>query len=206
LTFSAEVGFIRLRPLYGLLTYPPRLGLAAATSLPIVLYTLGCLWLQLRDLRRNNFVTVTGKATPPQLMGLGPWRYRALVVVLTIVGCAAVLPFGALVVLSLLKAFGTVLTFGNFGLEHYRAIFNASFTVFPSVKNSLRLALSAATLCVPLGITTAWLVERTVMPRRGIVGANVMVAYGFPSIILGVGVMLGYIDILYGTLTIILTM
>jgi hypothetical protein len=31
-----------------------------------------------------------------------------------------------------------------------------------------------------------------------------MVAYGFSSIILGVGVMLGYIDILYGTLTIIL--
>jgi iron(III) transport system permease protein len=83
--------------IYGLLTYPPRLGLAAATALPIVLYTLGCLWLQLRDLRRNNFVTVTGKATPPQLMGLGPWRYPALVVVLTIVGCAAELPFGALV-------------------------------------------------------------------------------------------------------------
>jgi ABC-type spermidine/putrescine transport system permease subunit II len=75
-----------------------------------------------------------------------------------------VLPFGALVVLSLLKAFGTVLTFGNFGLEHYRAIFNASFSVVPSVKNSLLLSLSAATLCVPLGITTAWLVERTVMP------------------------------------------
>jgi iron(III) transport system permease protein len=190
--------------IYGLLTYPPRLALAAAASLPIVLYTLGCLWLQQHYLRRNNFVTVTGKATPPQLIGLGPWRYPALVVVLTIVGCAAVLPFGALVVLSLLKAFGTALSFGNFGLEHYRAVFDASFTVFPSVKNSLLLALSAATLCVLLGVTTAWLVERTAMPGRGIIGATVMVAYGFPSIILGVGVMLGYIDILYGTLTIIL--
>ena len=60
--------------IYGLLTYPPRLALAAATSLPIVLYTLGCLWLQQHYLRRNNFVTVTGKATAPQLMGLGAWR------------------------------------------------------------------------------------------------------------------------------------
>jgi iron(III) transport system permease protein len=190
--------------IYGLLTYPPRLGLAAAASLPIGLYTLGCLWLQQHYLRRSNFVTVTGKATPPQLMGLGRWRYPALVIVLTIVGCAAVLPFGALVVLSLLKAFGTTLSFGNFGLEHYRAIFDASFTVLPAVKNSLLLALSAATLCVLLGVTTAWLVERTAMPGRGIIGATVMVAYGFPSIILGVGVMLGYIAILYGTLTIIL--
>jgi iron(III) transport system permease protein len=190
--------------IYSLLTYPPRLGLAAATSLPIVLYTLGCLWLQQYYLRKNNFVTVTGKATPPQLMRLGPWRYPALLVALGIVGCAAVLPFGALVVLSLLKAFGAALTVGNLGLEHYRAVFDDSFTVFPAVKNSLLLALAAATLCVLLGITIAWLVERTAVPGRGIIGAVVMVAYGFPSIILGVGVMLGYINILYGTLSIIL--
>jgi iron(III) transport system permease protein len=43
-----------------------------------------------------------------------------------------------------------------------------------------------------------------VVPGRRIIGATVRVAYGFPSIILGVGVMLGYIDILYETLTIIL--
>jgi ABC-type Fe3+ transport system permease subunit len=39
---------------------------------------------------------------------------------------------------------------------------------------------------------------------RGLIGAIVMVGYGFPSIILGVGVLLGYINVLYGTLTIIL--
>jgi iron(III) transport system permease protein len=190
--------------IYGLLTYPPRLALAAATSLPIVLYTLGCLWLQQHYLRRNNFVTVTGKASAPQLMGLGAWRYPTLMLVLMIVGGVAVLPFCALVVLSLLKSFGSALTIGNLGPEHYRAVFDASFTVFPSVRNSLILAVSAATCCVVLGITTAWLVERAAMPGRGIISAIVMVGYGFPSIILGVGIMLGYIDILYGTLTIIL--
>jgi iron(III) transport system permease protein len=190
--------------IYGLLTYPPRLSLAAAISLPIALFTLGCLWLQQRYLKRNNFVTVTGKAAAPQLMGLGVWRCPALVLALAIVCGAAVLPFCALVALSLLKAFGSALTIGNFGLEHYRAVFDASFTVFPAVKNSLILALSAATLCVILGVTTAWLVERTAVPGRGIISAIVMVAYGFPSIILGVGIMLGYINVLYGTLSIIL--
>jgi iron(III) transport system permease protein len=59
-------------------------------------------------------------------------------------------------------------------------------------------------MCVVLGITIAWLVERTSVPGRGLIGAIVMVGYGFPAIILGVGVLLGYINILYGTLTIIL--
>jgi len=190
--------------IYGLLTYPPRLALAAAVSLPIVLFTLACLWGQQHYLRRNNFVTVSGKANAPQLMGLGPWRYPALVLALTLVGCAAVLPFCALVVLSLLKAFGTELAVGNFGLQHYGAVFDDSFTVLPAVKNSLVLALAGATFCVALGITIAWLVERTTVAGRGIISAVVMVGYGFPSIILGVGVMLGYINALYGTLTIIL--
>ncbi|HEY4405969.1 MAG TPA: iron ABC transporter permease [Xanthobacteraceae bacterium] len=190
--------------IYGLLTYPPRLQLAAAVSLPIALFTLVCLWAQQRYLKRNNFVTVTGKANAPQLMGLGAWRYPALALALTLVGGASVLPFVALVVLSLLKAFGTELTAGNFGLQHYRAVFDDSFTVFPAVKNSLILALSGAAICVVLGIMVAWLVERSTAAGRGIVSAVVMVAYGFPSIILGVAVMLGYINVLYGTLTIIL--
>jgi iron(III) transport system permease protein len=190
--------------IYGLLTYPPRLELAAAVSLPIALFTLLCLWAQQHYLKKNRFVTVGGKAGAPQLMGLGPWRYPALIVALSLTCGAAVLPFGALVALSLLKAFGTELAVGNLGLQHYRAVFDESFTVLPAVKNSLMLALSGATLCVVLGITVAWLVERGTVTGRGLIGSTVMVAYGFPSIILGVGVMLGYIGVLYGTLTIIL--
>jgi iron(III) transport system permease protein len=190
--------------IYGLLIYPPRLALAAAVSLPIALFTLVCLWAQQRYLKRNNFVTVTGKANAPQLMGLGAWRYPALALAMTLVGGVSVLPFSALVVLSLLKAFGSELITGNFGLQHYRAVFDDSFTVFPAVKNSLILALSGAAICVVLGIMIAWLVERSKVAGRGIIGAVVMVPYGFPSIILGVAVMLGYINVLYGTLTIIL--
>src|SRR5207344_2895215 len=104
----------------------------------------------------------------------------------------ALLPFLALVVLSLLKAFGAELNLENFGLQHFRAVFDDSFTVLPAVKNSLLLALSGATLCALLGIAVAWLVERGSLRGRGLIGAVVMVAYGLPSIILGVAVMLGY--------------
>jgi iron(III) transport system permease protein len=190
--------------IYGLLTYPPRLELAAAVSLPIALFTLLCLWAQQRYLKRNNFVTVTGKANPPQPMGLGPWRYPALALALAMLFGAALLPFCALIALALLKAFGAELSLENLGLQHFRAVFDDSFTVLPAVKNSLVLALAGATLCALLGVAVAWLVERGEIAGRGLIGAVVMVAYGLPSIILGVAVMLGYISVLYGTLTIIL--
>ena len=190
--------------IYGLLTYPPRLELAAAAALPVGLFTLACLWLQQRYLKRNNFVTVTGKASAPQLMGLGAWRYPALAVALTAVACVSALPFGALVVLSLLKAFGAEVTSQNLGLQHYRAVLDDSFTVFLAVQNSLILALAGASVCVVLGITIAWLLERGEVAGRGFIAAIVMVAYGLPSIILGVAIMLGYINVLYGSLTIIL--
>ena len=52
---------------------------------------------------------MTGKANAPQLIGLGPWRWPAMALALTLVAGASVLPFLALLVLSLIKAFGTEL-------------------------------------------------------------------------------------------------
>jgi iron(III) transport system permease protein len=190
--------------IYHLLTYPPRLDLAAATSLPIVLFTLACLRIQQHYLRNNRFVTLTGKATAPQLLELGIWRYPAFALALATVTCVAVLPFLALVLLSLLKAFGAELTLGNLAPDHYYAVFDGSFIVLPAVKNSLVLAVEAATLCILMGMGFAWLVERVSVPGSGVIAAVIMLAYGFPAIILGVGVMLGYINVLFGTLTIIL--
>jgi iron(III) transport system permease protein len=68
----------------------------------------------------------------------------------------------------------------------------------------MTLALQAATICLALGFILAWLVERTAIRGRGVIAMIVMLSYGFPSIAFGVGILLGYIDLLYGTLSIIL--
>lgn len=190
--------------IYHLLTFPPHLSLAAALSVPIVLYTLACLWLQQRVLRVNKFTTVTGKTSAPQLIELGPLRYLLMACVLAILFCISLLPFLALIALSLLKAFGDQLTLSNLVWKHYHAVFDSSFTVLPSVENSVLLAVLSATVCILVGMTLAWMVERTTFFGWGAITGLIAVAFGVPSIILGVGVMLGYIGVLYGTLTIIL--
>lgn len=190
--------------IYDLLTFPPRLGVAAALSVPIALYTLALLGLQQSLIRNNRFTTLTGKSAAPQLVELGAARYPIFGIVLLLMLGVSLLPMFALGALSLLKAFGADLTFANLNLSHYRAVFDSSFTVLSAVENSIILAVSAATLCILLGVVLAWLVERTSFPGRGLSVSLLTVAFGIPSIILGIGVLLGYIGLLYGTLTIIL--
>jgi iron(III) transport system permease protein len=190
--------------IYELLTYPPHLTLAAALAVPIALFTLGLLWVQQHFLRQGRFTTLTGKATAPQPVELRRARYPIMILAVLVVAGLSLLPLFALVVLSILKSFGSDLTLANLDFSHYAAVFDSSFTVLPAIENSVLLAAAAATLSVLVGVVIAWLVERVAFPGRGLLIGLITVAFGIPSIILGIGVMLGYIGFLYGTLAIIL--
>ena len=190
--------------LYDLVTYPPKLDLAAAASLPIVCYTVLCLLVQRYMIRKGRYVTVAGRAASPQATPLGGWRYPILSACVLLGLVTAILPVAALIILSLLENFGSDVSFSNFVLSHYAMLFDDSFPIIDSIQHSMVLALEAATICLALGFLLAWLVERTSMRGRGAITLIVMLSYGFPSIAFGVGILLGYINVLYGTLTIIL--
>jgi iron(III) transport system permease protein len=190
--------------IYALMMFPPRLEMAAAASMPIVAFTLLCLVFQRLYLGRASFATIGGKFSPSRSARLGAWR-MPLVALVAIFGLAtSLLPLAALVILSLLRAFGLDVTLDNLVITHYAMLFNDSFHVTSAIKNSLLLACCAATACLVLGIFFAWIVERTSMLGRGMITVALMVAYGFPAIAFAVGVALGYVNILYGTLGIIL--
>jgi iron(III) transport system permease protein len=189
--------------LYDLITYPPKLDLAAAASVPIILYMLLCLIIQRYVVRSGGYVTVVGRSVAPQATPLGAWRYPSLLVCISLALITAVLPVAALLLLSL-SQFGTDVNFSHLVGAHYAMLFDDSFPIIDSIQHSLVLALEAATVCLGLGFVLAWLVERTGMRGRGLITITVMISYGFPSIAFGLGILLGYINLLYGTLTIIL--
>jgi iron(III) transport system permease protein len=190
--------------IYELIAINPHLELAAALSVPVAAYTLVLLWVQQRLIRQNRFTTLTGKSAADQLVDLEGMRYPIFVLVGVGIFCLAILPLLALIVLSMLNAFGSDVSWSNLGFSHYKAVFDSSFTVLTSVENSLILAVEAATICIAVGVVFAWLVERTIFPGRGLAVGVVSVAFGIPSIVLGIGVLLGYTAALYGTLTIVL--
>ena len=108
-----------------------------------------------------------------------------------------------LVILSLLNTFGAPIEFKNMVLENYQIFFDDTFIVLQSIENSFILSISTATLCVVLGIAYVWIVERTEIVGRGSVTVIIMITFGFPAVAMGVGVLIGYINWLYGTLWIL---
>ena len=67
--------------LWSLFEYPPRIGLAAALSLPLLLVTAVLLWVQRRMLAQRNFATIRGKGagSSASISGGGggrPWPVR----------------------------------------------------------------------------------------------------------------------------------
>jgi iron(III) transport system permease protein len=190
--------------IYDLLAFPPQLELAAAVSMPIVLVTLACLAVQRRLLGSARFRTVTGKAGAAQHVALGRARLPAQLACILVVAVTAILPLASIVILSLQTAFGADLTIQNLTLNNLAALLDPTLQVLSAVENSLLLAVVSAVLCLLLGVLFACLVERSTIAGRRLVTGVIMLAYGFPALAFAVGVMLGYISLLYGTLTILL--
>lgn len=190
--------------IYQLISEPPRLELAAALSIPIICFTLFCLYLQRLYLRRSRFVTVGGKATPVKAIELGVWRWPIFAICIIVCTATVILPVLALIALSFLRTFGARLSLSNMTTDNYTILFDPSLPILASFQNSFLLAIGTACCCAALALLYVWIVERTTLPGRGVVTGIIMVVYGLPPVALGVGIILGYINLLYGTLAILL--
>lgn len=192
--------------IYILFKHPPRFELAAAAALPLMCFTVVALWIQKWLLGRKRFITLTGRAGAAKPIELGRWKWALLAFCLTIVGLSLVLPVSTLVVSSFLASWGEPITWENLTIESYTIIADSP-DVYTAVSNGMRLAFSAASVCVLLAMAIVWLVERTEIPGRGLLSFLAMVPFAFPSAALAVGLILIFIHPpfeLYGTLWIIL--
>ncbi|MFQ5658357.1 MAG: ABC transporter permease [Candidatus Methylomirabilales bacterium] len=205
----ATIGFpgnfhVLTTKIYTLLAHPPKFELAAAVSLPIILLTGLCLIAQRWYLGRRQYTTLTGKVGQAQGTDLGRWRWAAFGVCFLVISVSVLLPMSGLLILSFMKTFGASIAFVNFTIGNYGIFFDDTFLVWHSVQNSLMLSFATATMCILLAIVYVWIVERTNIPGRGILTFIVMLTFGFPAVAMGVAVLLGYIDWIYGTLWILL--
>src|ERR1700757_4384658 len=101
---------------------PPQLNLAAAVAMPIMLVTLLCLWAQRHLLGRGSYRTMSGKAAKAQPVALDGWRIPAMLFCGLVVLVTAVLPLAALVILSLLTAYGAPVTLANLTLKNFAGV------------------------------------------------------------------------------------
>jgi iron(III) transport system permease protein len=192
--------------IYALFDYPPQYGLASALSLVFILITVAALFMQRRFLAKRSFVTLGGKGSRPQLVNLGPARWVVFAFCVVVFIFAIVLPYSALIAVSLSKSWGLDfwkgLTFANYKF----VLFDYDVTQ-RAIVNSLFLAIVAATIAVLIGAIVGWIDLRTKLPGRRFLDYISLVPLGLPGIVMAVALIQFWLAMpiaLYGTLTILL--
>jgi iron(III) transport system permease protein len=188
--------------------FPPQIEVAAAYAMPLLLVTVVLLWVQRRILGRRRFVTVTGKGGTRRRMPLGRWKAPVTVLALVPPLLSVILPYVALLTVSLQQSWGRGLFApGNLTLHWYRWAVLENPVTRSAIAHSLEYGAAAATLAVVLATLVAYLVVRQLVPHASVLGFLAMAPFVVPGIVLAIGFLAAYSRpplLLYGTALILI--
>jgi len=191
--------------IWSLFQFPPKLGLAAAASLPLLVITVVLLRAQAAIMGRRGYSVVGGKSTGQRLVRLGPWKAAALLPFAVVLGCSIALPYGVLAWTAFVKNYSAPMA-GNFTLDNWRFVFLEFSQTKLALVNTFVLGISAATAGTVLATTIGYLGLRKLVWGHRWLSFLATAPVAIPGIVLAVGLFLSYTHppvVLYGTLTII---
>ncbi|HEY4439167.1 MAG TPA: iron ABC transporter permease [Candidatus Elarobacter sp.] len=193
--------------IWSLFQFPPKPGLAAAASMPLILVTLALLRAQVAILGRRGYAVVGGKGAHRTIARLGGWRWGALAFCAFVLLCALVLPYVALIDAAIVKIAPAWPTPATLTWQHVGFVFGELDATPIALRNTLILGLGAATIGTLLATLVAFAASRDAVPGARFLGAVANAPLAIPSIVLGVGIFFAYTHpplALFGTLWILL--
>jgi iron(III) transport system permease protein len=193
--------------IWSLFQYPPKPELAAAASLPLLVLTVILLRAEHMILGRRGYSIVGGKYGAPRLIPLGRMKWPALALCLFVLLNPVFLPYAALFNAAFSPVATTLLTPSNFTLHNIEFVVFELSAVKLTLKNTLILGGSAATVGTMLALVIAYVTARKAVTGWRLLGFLATAPVAIPGIVLGVGLFLSYTRpplVLYGTLWILL--
>jgi iron(III) transport system permease protein len=182
----------------------PDYGEAGAYSIClVVILLLLILWQNRLSRHAQRYQTITGKGFRPRVIDLGPWRFAASAVLVSLFLLVTVVPVAMLIFTSFQPYYEgvTVESFGRLSLDNYHALL-APGSFRDSILNTLILGAATASAVVPFTALCAWLVVRRA-PGAALLDQIASVPLVFPAIILSVAFLDVFVNMsipLYGTL------
>jgi iron(III) transport system permease protein len=193
--------------IWSLFQYPPKLELAAAASLPLLVLTVILLRAQAMILGRRGYSVVGGKFGTPRLIPLGRWRWAAFALCILVLLNPIFLPYGALLNATVAPVATQFVTFKTATLHNLEfVLFELSATRL-AVTNTMILGAATATLGTLMALIIAYVTARQAVTGHRLLGFLATAPIAIPGIVLGVGLFLSYTRppfVLYGTLWILL--
>jgi iron(III) transport system permease protein len=193
--------------IWSLFQYPPKLELAAAAAVPLLLFTIVLLQAQKMVLGRRGYSVVGGKYGPPRRVELNGWRWIALGFCLFVLLSPVFLPYFALLNAAFSPNATTLATPSSMTMHNVIFVFTELSSTALALKNTVILGTATATIGTMLALVIAYVTTRRLIRGSRLLGFVATAPVAVPGIVLGVGLFLSYTRppfVLYGTLWILL--
>lgn len=172
--------------------FPPQLYLAAAYCMPLLLMTSALFVARRRLLGRKRFTVISGKSRRNRTVALGRLRWPALAAALFVPATTIFLPYLALLVVSVSKAWGKGLSLDNLTFDWYLRLLTGNAETRTAITNSFTYAIVGATCCLLLGTIVAYLVERRAVRWTALFSSLATMPIVLPGVVLSVGFFAAY--------------
>src|SRR5438067_3168152 len=156
--------------IWSLFQYPPKLELAAAAAVPLLVLTILLLQGQKFLLGRRGYSVVGGKYGAPRQVELKAWRWVALVFCLIVLLNPVFLPYGALLNAAFSRGATTFITPSTATLHNIVFVFTELSSTQLALKNTVILGASTATIGTILALVIAYVTTRRVIRGSQILG------------------------------------
>src|SRR5215218_10440344 len=193
--------------IWSLFQYPPKLELAAAAAVPLLLLTILLLQAQKFILGRRGFSVVGGKFDETRQVEMKGCRWAALAFCLAVLLNPVFLPYFALFNAAFSPNATTLVTPATLTLHNIVFVFTELSSTRLALKNTVILGTATATVGTILALVVAYVTTRRVITGSRVLGFLATAPVAVPGIVLGVGLFLSYTRppfVLYGTLWILL--
>jgi iron(III) transport system permease protein len=133
--------------IWSLFQYPPKLELAAAASLPLLVLTVALLRAEAVILGRRGYSVVGGRQGDARRVPLGRWKWAALAAAFLVLLNPVFLPYGALLNAAFSRVPSEFVWFDNFTLHNIEFVFFELSATGIAFRNTLILFTSVVTIC-----------------------------------------------------------
>lgn len=171
-------------------TAPIDFGRSASLSSVLICICMAMWLMQNYITGKNSYRLVSGKGSRPARTKLsvagqiGAWLWVALVILV-----AVGVPYFSIIATSLIKLRGYGLAAGNFTLDHYKELLTTP-KALASIRKSLFLAVSSATICSVIGTAVVIAVRKSKGFLKKTLEGISLLPEMLPSIVLVIGLML----------------
>src|SRR5215471_13544509 len=193
--------------IWSLFQYPPKLELAAAGAVPLLLITMLLLQAQKFILGRRGYSVVGGKYGSPRRVELKGWRWAALAFCLLVLLSPVFLPYFALLNAAFSQNATTLATPSTLTMRNIVFVFTDLSSTALVLRNTVILGTATATIGTVMALVIAYVTTRRAIVGSRLIGFLATAPVAVPGIVLGVGLFLSYTRppfVLYGTLWILL--